>query len=444
MKYDCIVCGGGPAGICASISASRNNAKVLLIEQSGLLGGTNVLSLVGPLMTFHNELKPIIGGIANEIIDRLSKTNDTLGHIPDPLDFCSTITPVDVEALKKLYFDMIEENGVDLLLHSTIVGVEKKEGRVVSVKVANKSGVKDYQADYFIDATGDGDLCSFAGAEYILGRAEDHLCQPMTMPFVLGNVDLDRVRDEMRNHPDNFVLRNDYDFKYVGVSGFFNEVNKAKENGDFAINRDRVLLFEDVKENQVTVNMTRVLKLNGIDEFERTKAEIEGRKQVYQAYDFLKKYVPGFQNSYIVSTPYQIGIRETRHIVCDYMMDKEDIFKLARFDDSICLGAFPMDIHSPTGADMCFEEEILTDKCYEIPLRSILPVGLENVVVTGRCIGCTHEAAASVRVSPVAMALGEVGGTLCALAKQSRQELREVDYSLLKKVLEKNGALTKK
>ena len=295
MKYDCIVCGGGPAGICASISASRNNAKVLLIEQSGLLGGTNVLSLVGPLMTFHNELKPIIGGIANEIIDRLSKTNDTLGHIPDPLDFCSTITPVDVEALKKLYFDMIEENGVDLLLHSTIVGVEKKEGRVVSVKVANKSGVKDYQADYFIDATGDGDLCSFAGAEYILGRAEDHLCQPMTMPFVLGNVDLDRVRDEMRNHPDNFVLRNDYDFKYVGVSGFFNEVNKAKENGDFAINRDRVLLFEDVKENQVTVNMTRVLKLNGIDEFERTKAEIEGRKQVYQAYDFLKKYVQVFR-----------------------------------------------------------------------------------------------------------------------------------------------------
>ena len=164
----------------------------------------------------------------------------------------------------------------------------------------------------------------------------------------------------------------------------------------------------------------------------------------YGEYYFMKKYVPIFQNGYIVSTPYQISIRETRHIVCDYMMDKEDIFKLARFDDSICLGAFPMDIHSPTGADMCFEEEILTDKCYEIPLRSILPVGLENVVVTGRCIGCTHEAAASVRVSPVAMALGEVGGTLCALAKQSRQELREVDYSLLKKVLEKNGALTKK
>ena len=441
--YDVIVCGAGPAGICASISAKRNHAKVLLIESSGILGGTNTLSLVGPLMTFHNTGVKVIGGIADEIISRLIEVNGSLGHLRDPLDFCDTITPVDVEALKDLYFKMICENEIDLLLHTLIVGVEKENDKIKSITVANKSGLSKLEAKVFIDATGDGDLCYYANNDYILGRSEDNLCQPMTMPFVVGGVDLDKVRLAMKNDKDNFVLGEDYDFNYVGVSGFFKEVELAKKNNDFSINRDRVLLFEDVKKNQVTVNMTRVLKLSGVNPYERTKAEIEGRKQVQIAFDFLKKYIPGFENSYIVATPTQIGIRESRHIICDYMMDKEDIFNLRRFDDSICLGAFPMDIHSPTGSDMEFDE-IQNDKCYEIPLRSIIPNGLSNVVVSGRCIGCTHEAAASIRVSPVAMALGEVAGVLGSLALKCHGDIRSVDYSELKKNLDKSGVITKK
>lgn len=439
--YDVIVCGAGPAGMAAAVSAKRMGANVLLIESSGMLGGTNTLSLVGPLMTYHNNGTLVIGGIANEIIDRLKKINATLGHLRDPLDFCDTITPFDVEALKDLYFNMISENNIDLLLHTMIVDVEKEGEKIKSVTVANKAGLSKLEASVFIDCTGDGDLCYYAKNDFVLGRSEDHLCQPMTMPFVVGGVDLDKVREEMKSNPNNFVLGSDYDYNYVGVSGFFEEVKKAKASGDFSINRDRVLLFEDVKKNQVTVNMTRVLTLCGVNPYERTKAEIEGRNQVQIAFNFLRKYIPGFENSYIVATPTQIGIRETRHIVCDYMMSKEDIFELRRFDDSVCLGAFPMDIHSPTGSDMEFDE-IQNDKCYEIPFRSLIPSQLNNVLVAGRPIGCTHEAAASIRVSPVAMALGEVAGIAAAMASDGI--IRNVNYQQLKENLEKAGAITKK
>lgn len=439
--YDIIVCGAGPAGMCAAVSAARCGSKVLLIESSGMLGGTNTLSLVGPLMTYHNRGKLIIGGIANEIVARLNQTNSTLGHLRDPLDFCDTITPVDPEALKDLYFKMISEEKIDLLLHTMLVDVQKEGKKVTKIVVANKAGLQELEAKVFVDCTGDGDLCYYAKNEFILGRSEDHLCQPMTMPFVVGGVDLDKVRCEMEKNPDNFVLGDDWDHKYIGVSGFFKEVNIAKENGDFDINRDRVLLFEDVKKNQVTINMTRVLTLCGVNPYERTKAEIEGRRQVKVAFNFLKKYIPGFENSYIVSTPTQIGIRETRHIVCDYMMNKEDIFALRKFDDAVCLGAFPMDIHSPTGADMEFDE-VQNDKCYEIPFRSLIPVSLDNVLVAGRPIGCTHEAAASVRVSPVAMALGEVAGVAASLANDGI--IRNVNYYELKRKLESAGAITKK
>ena len=130
MKYDVIVGGAGPSGICAAIAAKRGGANVLLIENSGLLGGTNILSLVGPLMTYHNMKNQVIKGIAEEIIERLKKINGTLGHITDPLGFCSTVTPIDTEALKRLYFELIQENDIDLLLHTKIIGAHQENGDI--------------------------------------------------------------------------------------------------------------------------------------------------------------------------------------------------------------------------------------------------------------------------------------------------------------------------
>ena len=254
MKYDVIVGGAGPSGICAAIAAKRGGANVLLVENSGLLGGTNILSLVGPLMTYHNMRNQVIKGIAEEIIERLNKMGGTLGHIVDPLGFCSTVTPIDTEALKRLYFELIQENNIDLLLHTKIIDAYQENGNIKHITVANKEGVYNIEATYFIDATGDGDIAHYAKAKYIIGRTSDNLCQPMTMPFVVSNVDIYKLLEEVKNNPDNFVINKNYDYKYLGISGFFNEVVNAKNNGDFNINRDRVLLFQNVLKNEVTIN----------------------------------------------------------------------------------------------------------------------------------------------------------------------------------------------
>lgn len=436
-KYDCIVGGAGPAGICAAVRLARNGKKVLLIEKNAIIGGTNILSLVGPFMTYHDNGKQIIGGLADEIITRLAKKKGTLGHIPDPLGFCSTVTPFDVEALKEVYFEMIEEAGVELLLHAWITNAKtmltKNEGmHVTCIEVATPQKMM-FEADYYIDATGDGDICTFANAQYFIGRSRDHLCQPMTMPFIVGNVDLDLLRSAMKKDMQNFVLSKDYDFSYIGVSGFFKEVEQAKLEQNFHIERDRVLLFENVRPNEVTINMTRVQKYSVLDCFERTKAELAGRRQVKEVFAFLKRYIPGFENSYIVQTPYQIGVRESRHIACDYIMTKEDILNNQTFPDAIVRGAFPMDIHSPSGNVLELIEQ--KDLQYQIPLRSILVKGFDNLVVAGRLIGATHEAAASLRVTPVAMALGEAAGLAISEAIDKKQPIREINTAIFAPIL---------
>jgi ribulose 1,5-bisphosphate synthetase/thiazole synthase len=443
MKYDVIVCGAGPSGMSAAIAAKRNHANVMLIESSGLLGGANVLSLAGPWMTFHNNGVQVIKGIAGEFVEKLVERGHSCGHITDPIDFCDTITPVDIEGVEELYFDYIREESIGLLLHAMVCGVIQEDNTIKGVQVATKSGILDIYANVVIDATGDGDVCEMMGCEYVLGRTKDNLRQPMTMIFTIGNVDTNQIKEYMKKHPDDFVSKEGYEGDYLAVSGFFSKVEEARNNDEFDLPRDRVLIFEEVRKNQVSVNMTRVQNLSGIDAFELTKAEIEGRLQIKKAFQFLKKYIPGFANSYIVRTPSKIGIRETRHIMGEYLLQIEDILALRRFDDSICLSSFPVDIHAPSGEKLeLFEQS--KDKGYEIPIRVMLPKRINNLIVTGRCISATHEAAASLRVTPTAMALGQAAGVLGALSSKLKLSPKEVNYRLVQDQLLQEGQVIKR
>ncbi|MFA7076031.1 MAG: FAD-dependent oxidoreductase [Candidatus Izemoplasmatales bacterium] len=441
--YDVIVCGGGPSGFNAAISAARNGMKTILIEATGLIGGNSVNALVGPWMTYHKDNKNIIKGIASELITRLQNEQLTLGHIKDSLGFCDTVTPIDVEGIKHLFFEMLEEENVDILLHSLVTDVIMDNYLVKGIKTTTKSGIMDIMGKVIIDATGDGDVSAFAKADFVHGRSKDNLTQPMTMIFHVANVNIDVIKQEIKKDPENFVVSDDYDFQYLAVSGFFKEVEIARTNNEFDLPRDRVLLFEEVNPNTVSINMTRVQGLSGIDALDLTKAEIEARKQIKKAFVFLKKYIPGFEKSYIVRTPSKIGVRETRHIIGDYLIDVEDIINCHHYKDSIALSGFPMDIHSPSGDSLeLFDEN--KELAYEIPLRSLIVKNVENLIVSGRCISATHEASASLRVTPTVMAIGESAGVLAALSVKNSVSPRKISYVDVQKQLARQGQIYKR
>lgn len=443
MNYDVIVCGGGPSGVNAAISASRNGADVLLIEATGLLGGNSVLALVGPWMTFHNAGNQIVTGIGEEMVSRLQKDSLSLGHIKDPIGFCDTVTPIDQEGVKALFFKMIDEEDIDVLLHAQVFDVIMDGETITGVNVMTKSGEMTFTSPVVIDATGDGDVGKFAKADYIHGRKKDQLTQPMTMIFQVGGVDVGKLREAIENDPDDFVIRDDYDFGYVGISGFFSLIKKAKENGDLNLPRDRVLLFEETLPNHVSINMTRVQGLSGVDAFELTQAELSARRQIEEAFRFLKSYVPGFKDAYIARTPSKIGIRETRHITGEYIVDTDDVLKKRSFDDSIAMSGFPMDIHSPSGDNLELFEQT-EDMAFEIPMRALLPKKINNLIVTGRCISATHEASASLRVTPTVMALGEAAGVLAALSAKNGVSVKKIDHKDVQDVLKKQNQVYKR
>jgi len=276
MKYDVIVCGGGPSGINAAISAKRNGSNVLLIESSGILGGNATNGLVAPWMTFHKNNEHVVKGIAKELVDILVDRGESLGYVKDPLGFADTVTHVDIEGVKSLFFKMIESEGIDLLLHTFIYEAIMEKNQIVGVRTISKSGKLDFFGRVFIDATGDGDVSALSGCDFTFGRESDSLAQPMTMIFHIGNVDIKKLKNEIIANTDDFVIRDNYDYKYLAISGFFKKIEQAKNDNSLKLNRDRVLLFEEVRQGFVSVNMTRVQKKSGINIFELTQAEMEG------------------------------------------------------------------------------------------------------------------------------------------------------------------------
>ena len=438
-EFDVLVAGAGASGMCAAIAAAREGQRVLLLEKSGILGGTNTQSLVCPLMGFHAEGIQVVRGIAQEIVDRLEKAGGTLGHIPDPLGVTATITPIEPELLKQVYFDMVrQEPNITLLLHTFITGVSRDKNRIQSVSAVHKGGSSSFSARVVIDATGDGDLAWAAGVKCAQGRASDGFAQPMTLVMKIGGVDLKKVRSAMKAHPEQFILRKDaLDIPYTAVSGYFDAVARARQRGDLTLPRDRVLFFQGIREGEVVVNMSRVVKRRGTDAAELSLAEAEGRAQADEILAFLKKDIDGFRGAYLVETGSAIGVRESRHIEGKYTLTDRDILNGEQFEDAVAMCGFPIDIHDPLGKELHWTKTD-TAGCYDVPYRVMLPEGIENLLVTGRCVSATHEAAASVRITPTAMALGEAAGIAAAMAADGNAA--GVDTAALReKIKEKGG-----
>lgn len=445
--YDVIVAGGGPSGLCAAISAARLGVRVLLIERYGFCGGMNTAGLVGPIMTFHAGSLQIVRGIGDELIQTLVSLKASPGHLVDPIWANTSMTPIDTDVYKAVIFEALEKAGVELLLHSQVLGATKHANGVESVQVGNKSGLTHFSARYFIDATGDGDLAATIGVPFTHGRSQDALTQPMSLMFKMNGVNVKKIRDYIREFPQDFYLgfplETFLSFPALAVSGFFSIVKKAREQNQFNFDRDRVLFFGLPREGEVTINTLRIGKVSGIDPFDLTRAEATLRKQVPILSKFFNDFIPGFEHASVFETAPQVGVRETRHIHGDYCLRADDIFKQRKFDDVIAHASYPIDVHSPDGKGM----EIIDprkdnpESFYDVPYRCLLPVGFDNLLVTGRCISAEHQASASARISATCMALGEASGAAAALAvKNKKSSFREISMAELQAQLKRQGA----
>lgn len=447
--FDVVVIGGGPAGTVAAIAAAREGARVAVVERYGFLGGTLTAAMVAPIMGFHAGATQVVRGIPGEIVDRMMAIGASPGHVPDPVDFCDTITPFDYEGLKRVLLEMAVDAGVDLWFHTVFLRARASQGVVGAARVWQKDGEKELRAPIFVDASGDGDLSVSAGAAAEMGRPSDGRPQPMTMMFRLGGVDWNAVMDYIALHPDEVQHgqgihdRIEIDALRAlpsrGFAGFAGLVRRARESGEWTIPRDRLLIFEGVRPGEAVVNTTRVLNRLGVRGHDLARAEVEGRQQVYHVADFLTRRVPGFGGAYLLETPTQIGVRETRRIVGDYTLTADDILTARKFEDAIAAGAYPIDIHDPA-SDRLVTKRLPLGDYYTIPYRCLLPKGGENWLVAGRCISATHEAFAAFRVSAIVMAIAQAAGTAAAMAVAAGIGPRAVDPQALRARLSARGA----
>mgnify|MGYP006283164037 CR=1 FL=1 len=448
-KYDVIVVGGGPSGAMAGIAAAREGAKVLLIEQYAFLGGSLTAMGVGPMMSFHNNVgEQVVKGYAQELIDRLIARGASVGHVEDVITYCSTVTPFDAEQMKIELEQMYLEAGGTLLYHTMLVDVQTEGDRVAAIIVANKAGLTRIEAEVFIDSTGDGDLAYRAGVPFKQGREEDGKTQPLTMKLKVANVDREAVKRYAREHSERCLfdygteegLRRLESAPRISLKGYIPELKAARDRGEVTVSREFVLLFETGTEGVFIINVSRIQGLDGTDPYEVSKAETIGRQQCSEIFAFLKNHCVGFERAIRMDSAAQVGVRETRRIEGRYTITAEDLLEGRRPDDSIALGGYPLDIHSPDKAETV-THFFRRGTVYGIPLRALTPKHLSNLLVNGRCLSATHEALAGIRVTPQVMAIGQGAGTVAAMAARAGRDVMDLDFAAVKRRLEASGAL---
>ena len=410
-KYDLIVIGGGFSGVAAAISAKRQGVSVLLVEKGNSLGGAAANALVTPFMPYwtnrDGKREYLTRGIFEEIHNALEKRGALYYE------------SFSEEELKYILAKMVKDEGVELLLHAYLTGVCRKDEKIISVSASTIEGTIELYADYFIDASANAQLSYLSGVETRLGRGSDSLCQPMTLCFRLGNVDVDAF--------------------FRSYEGLSEEYKKSRESGEITNPRENILVFKTPQKNVLHFNTTRVIKKNPTSALELTEAELIAREQVFEIYSFMKKHADGLKDSFLMMTGSEIGVRESRMIVGEHVLTEDECRSATKHADRIAACNYDIDIHNPEGAGTS-HYYFKDGEYYTIPLRSLIPKGLDNMLVVGRCISADHGAQASLRIMPVVCAIGEAGGTLIGLINKEKKSTREADVKTLQEVLRKNGA----
>lgn len=409
-KYDVIVIGSGPAGVSAAITAGRCGARTMLIESLGRVGG---ISTSGMMSHFVGRCG---NKLYQEIIDRAAEKN----YFDTGIDK----KYIDPELLTLTYIEMLEEAGVNVLLYTEFCDVVMKNDTVTGVLCHNKSGFSIYRADAIIDASGDGDVAEKAGVEYIKGRESDGKMQPATLMFKVGGVDMERA-------------------VFPGAFEHLVETEKGELQA-LAIEHlphpaGHVLLYHSTIPGIVTCNMTNATDIDGTSAEDLTRAELLCRKQIKPIVDFLREYVPGYENCYVIGTASLIGVRETRHFKGLYTLTKEDIENAVQHENYVVYDAyFNFDVHNVTGAGLDktgVQHKFKQTRGYTIPYECMLPEKVNGLLLSGRNISGTHMAHSNFRAMPICVGIGEACGAAAALAAKRGIPLRDVKAAEIRNLI---------
>lgn len=427
-KYDVIVAGAGIAGISAAIKAGSLGSRVLLVEHYPFLGGMSSAGMVSPFMKSKSGDIELVKGLYKKYEQGLIQRGGMIDN-----GFYSW-------AFRSVANQFLADNGVDVAYNCDVMDAVTDGQKLTGIKTATPQGEKLLEANYFIDTTGDAQLIELGGFPWEKGDIKKGDLQALTLFFRMGGIDVKATADYSKQHQDEFLewMDFEYDFsKIISIAGYTGLVEKAKKEGRFPETVNHVFFTTLPASGEGSFNTTNILGIDPSTSYNLTQAEREGHKQVAQIVDFLNRDVPGFEQAFLIDTAVQVGVRETRRAVAQYMVTGEDIANCAKFEDVVARGCYGVDIHGQRDEDNRLDE-IEEGAWYEIPLRALRVKNSENLMVAGRCIGATREGHAALRVMPTSAASGEACGAATALAVQKNCPLDEVAYSDLKTHLREN------
>lgn len=452
--YDTIVVGGGSAGLAAAAAAARNDAKTLLIDAGPSIGGELLTGMtIDGAINARGEW--IIGGVLDELVEELKRLGGYVGAFCDwRLINYICIDPVLTQIA---VMNVLRKHGVDVLLYTFAEEVVVDDGHVTGIIVRNKSGRTLLTADAFVDCSGDGDISVLAGADYELG-APDGEIQPVSLMFRVMGVETEPLLAFVRDHPEYVAVGESREIRgnrsdQQLVEEIYNQgqptvffkgdgplLSEAIARGEMFPTALIMIQPTSTERKEVCVNATRVAHINALNTKDLSATMGELFDQISTCLEFLNKNVPGFEAGRIAGIAPRIGIRETRRIMGDYKLTKDDVMEGRKFEDGVAKGCHHIDIHQDGIKQVRIA--VANGGSYDIPFRSLLPAKLKNVLVAGRCFSSDRDAHGSARLMGSCLAMGQATGTAAAFySKQKLKDMRELSLTKLRDTLKTQGAV---
>ncbi|WP_078492125.1 FAD-dependent oxidoreductase [Streptomyces yerevanensis] len=418
---DVVVVGGGSAGSAAAVAAARRGSSTLLVESAAHLGGTGA----SVLDTFYGFYAPgtgerVVGGVGWEVCQELTDRKAAFER-PNTYGAGTGIT-YDPETLKLVWDELTGRAGVRVLFHARASRVVMEGQDVLGVVVETVAGPGFVRAQVVVDASGDADIAWRAGAA-LERPAEDRVVQPLTQTFRLAGVDAEAT----------------------STAELHRLMALHADSGAYELPRREGSVHRTTEPGVVHTNVTRVSGVDPTDPWQLSGAEQEGRRQVVEYTRFLVEQVPGYERAFLIASAPRIGVRESRRLIGEYVLGKEDVLSARQFDDAIARCGAPIEDHA-AGQRTIWQyvgsgDQTPTGRTYGVPYRCLLPRGVDGLLVAGRCLSATHDAHASVRSIGQCMAMGQAAGAAAALAVSAGCRPRDANIVELREQLAADGAL---